>query len=215
VRSISTFKVGFGALAIGVLIGLMPSAGRAQQACPGVGQIQCPSGCSDPATDAANCGFCGNVCSAGQTCIGATCRTAQTCPSGQILCNSTCVNLSDDPQNCGQCGNACESSATCTGGVCGVVAPLAPSPVFACKFTSGKLSGTTDAPTLSGPVSAPCSDNFGSSGAQVTAVFACQFTSGPMAGKTIAPTGGVTLSGPVGQICTDNFGNTGVQVISQ
>jgi Stigma-specific protein, Stig1 len=167
VRFLSSSTFGLGALAIGVLTSLMPSAGR-----------------------------------------------AQTCPSGQIACGNSCVNLSNNLQNCGACGHECASGAVCTAGVCGAVARLAPNPVFACKFTSGKLSGTTDAPTLSGPVNAPCSDNYGSSGAQVTVVFACQFPSGPMAGQTIAPTGGVTLSGPVGQICTDNFGNSGTQVIS-
>jgi hypothetical protein len=69
-------------------------------------------------------------------------------------------------------------------------------------------------PRLPGPAGAPCSDNYGSSGAQVTAIFACQFTQGPLSGKTVAPTG-VTLSGPVGQSCTDDYGSSGVQVISQ
>jgi hypothetical protein len=69
-------------------------------------------------------------------------------------------------------------------------------------------------PRLSGPAGAPCSDNYGSSGAQVTAIFACQFTQGPLTGKTLVPTG-VTLSGPAGQPCNDNYGSSGVQAIGQ
>jgi hypothetical protein len=130
--------------------------------------------------------------------------------AGQNICAGVCVNLANDLQNCGDCGVTCRSNQICTAGSC-TAAGL--SSVFACKFTSGKLNGTTDSPMLSGPVSAFCTDNYDSSGTQVSAVFACQFTVGPMAGKTVVPTG-ITLFGPVGQPCTDNYGNSGTQVIS-
>ena len=40
----------------------------------GAGQTDCGGGnCVDLATDAANCGACGNACAAGQVCFGGTC----------------------------------------------------------------------------------------------------------------------------------------------
>jgi hypothetical protein len=53
----------------------------------------------DKQTDEQNCGACGNVCGAGETC-----------------CSGDCKNTSIDPQNCGACGNACTGSATCSCG---------------------------------------------------------------------------------------------------
>ena len=136
------------------------------------------------------------------------------CSVGQVFCSGSraCVNLASDPRNCGTCGNVCTTREACAGGNC---VATGPDPVYSCKFTSGKLSGSTLPPTgiqLSGPVNAPCTDNYGSSGIQVTGVFACKFTQGPMAGMTVVPTG-VTLSGPEGQPCTDNYGNSGEQVV--
>lgn len=123
------------------------------------------------------------------------CSAKCVCGSNLLCVNNTC-QLSPDPSS-----NSNSSSSS------------SPNSVFACKFTSGKLTGTTDLPALSGPVNAPCTDNFGSSGTQISAVFACHFSQGPMAEQTIVPTG-ITLFGPVGQSCTDNYGNIGTQVIS-
>jgi hypothetical protein len=209
-RVLSASKLGLGALALGVLLGLTPIAGQAQT-CPS-GQTICNGACVNLASDLNNCGGCGFACAAGNVCTAGVCAAgAPTCSSGQISCNGACVNPVSDPNNCGACGVACTAGKVCAAGAC---VAAATNSIFACQFISGKLSGTTAAPALSGPVNAPCSDNYGSSGVQVNAVFACQFTQGPMAGTTVVPTG-ITLFGPVGQPCTDNYGNSGAQVISQ
>jgi hypothetical protein len=90
------------------------------------------------------------------------------CPAGQSSCGSNaCFNLQSDPQHCGSCGTMCSFGTSCVAGTC---VGAGPQPVFACKFTSGKLSGSAVQPTglqLTGPPNTPCSDNYGSSGIQV------------------------------------------------
>ena len=165
----------------------------AQEACQGVGAKVCDvsSGkCIDTMTDPQNCGGCGAVCGSPEACT-AACGSNQACLSS-CYANQTCVAGSCKPQISQGSGS---------------------SGVFACHFTTGKLSGTTDVPRLSGPVNAPCYDDYGSSGTQVTAVFACQFSQGLLSGQTLVPSG-MALFGPVGQSCTDNYGSSGNQVIS-
>ena len=75
--------------------------------------------CVDYYTDPDNCGGCGNVCSAGATCVSSAC----TCPDGELVCDGTCVDLSTDPDNCGGCGNVCGVDETCLSGQCESICP--------------------------------------------------------------------------------------------
>jgi hypothetical protein len=76
-----------------------------------------PSVCTNFETDSNNCGACGAVCPAAQSCVAGTCA----CPTGESLCGSACVTESSDTNNCGACGVVCAAGDTCTSGVC--VAP--------------------------------------------------------------------------------------------
>ncbi|MEI7703751.1 MAG: hypothetical protein WCK73_04045 [Deltaproteobacteria bacterium] len=80
----------------------------------------CPSGaktvCTDTSSDPSNCGICGNVCPAGQTCSAGTCQ--QTCATGLTLCSGACVDVKTDPANCGSCGHACGTGQNCSAGTC-------------------------------------------------------------------------------------------------
>jgi hypothetical protein len=55
----------------------------------------------DLTTDEANCGACGRVCKANESC-----------------CGSACHNLNNDEMNCGVCGMKCGAQAMCVGGKC-------------------------------------------------------------------------------------------------
>ncbi|MFM9108897.1 MAG: hypothetical protein ACKOWF_19600 [Chloroflexota bacterium] len=57
--------------------------------------------CTNFQTDPANCGACGTVCAAGETC-----------------CSGVCRNLQTDPKNCGTCGKACPTGDICVLGSC-------------------------------------------------------------------------------------------------
>jgi hypothetical protein len=89
-------------------------------ACP-TGQVLCGSVCATLSSDVTNCGVCGRVCAAGNTCSGGTCVIS--CPVGQFNCAGTCANPSYDPNNCGACGHTCLSGTTCSGGNCVVSCP--------------------------------------------------------------------------------------------
>ncbi|MBL8604802.1 MAG: hypothetical protein JNK72_22940 [Myxococcales bacterium] len=84
------------------------------------GQTNCSGTCRALATDNANCGACGSVCTApaggSATCTGGTCVI--TCPAGQTNCGGTCRNLTADNANCGACGRACATNQACVAGVC-------------------------------------------------------------------------------------------------
>jgi hypothetical protein len=86
--------------------------------CP-AGQIGCAGTCVDPATDAANCNGCGNVCRPNEACSAGSC----ICAAPFTLCGTRCdvrpcdcVDLQTDPENCHTCGNVCPAS--CAGGAC-------------------------------------------------------------------------------------------------
>lgn len=86
--------------------------------CP-AGQVKCKGKCVNTQTDAGNCGACGTVCPAGQTCSNGHC-----CPAGQTYCGGACMNLSADVNNCGACGHICpggnpNGSPICQNGTCG------------------------------------------------------------------------------------------------
>ena len=89
------------------------------------GQLECPTGytlcgdvCFDLASNANNCGACGNACPAGQLCSGGQCTAAATCQAPLVLCGEVCVDTSTDPSNCGSCGAACAAGQVCSMGTC-------------------------------------------------------------------------------------------------
>ncbi|HVY25200.1 MAG TPA: hypothetical protein VHB79_01560 [Polyangiaceae bacterium] len=70
--------------------------------------------CVALASDAQNCGACGNACPAGIACENGAC----SCAGGGQACDGTCVDVQTDAKNCGKCGNACAAGSTCVTGVC-------------------------------------------------------------------------------------------------
>lgn len=109
------------------------------QCCPG-GEPACAtkSDCdgdkstceADIATDANNCGSCGNVCKLAHATAGCAAQkcTIESCDSGWKDCDKLPDNgcekeVLTDPNNCGDCGNVCNSvngAATCKNGSCGI-----------------------------------------------------------------------------------------------
>ena len=90
---------------------------EAEAGCPAT-LASCASGCADTQTDPKNCGACGQLCGATQSCVGGTC--IQPCSgAGQAMCAGTCVDEDSDPSNCGSCGHACGGGQVCSGGACG------------------------------------------------------------------------------------------------
>jgi len=81
--------------------------GAAGSGCP-AGYVMCSTGCV--VNDVYNCGMCGNVCAAGQTCDGITCQ----CQPPLVNCAGQCVDLQSDPVNCGFCGNPCQAGLVCS-----------------------------------------------------------------------------------------------------
>jgi hypothetical protein len=109
------------------------TSGHVGQFCDATqGTICCPGGgCTDPRTDAANCGACGQACPSGQLCIGGNCKTTSCtkespgsgCVTGANVgqcCDDVCADTSVDPANCGTCGTKCPGSETCRAGHCGL-----------------------------------------------------------------------------------------------
>lgn len=91
----------------------------------GSGYMCCPAGagtCIDTETDPNDCGSCGTVCLANETCSGGTCE----CASPYTLCGASCLDLQTDPENCGACGHSC-LGGTCSSGECQPVL-VAPNP---------------------------------------------------------------------------------------
>jgi hypothetical protein len=77
-------------------------------ACPATGPTCCAEsgGCTDRMTDRNNCGACGNVCAAGEECMGGACLTN---------CGGTWVDTQTNRNHCGECSHRC---ALITGGTC-------------------------------------------------------------------------------------------------
>ncbi|HSN91360.1 MAG TPA: MXAN_6577-like cysteine-rich protein [Anaeromyxobacteraceae bacterium] len=80
--------------------------------CP-VGEVGCGGACVSLATDAANCGACGNACGLG-FCSDGSC----TCAPGTIACGGRCVDRESDPAACGSCEIACAAEQVCSLGAC-------------------------------------------------------------------------------------------------
>ena len=102
----------------------------ADSLCAVQGLDNCGGACVDISADAANCGACGWVCEASQTCSGGMCwapspSTDQLCAAqGLTNCGGVCANLSADPYNCGACGRACAAGDACADGVCLAACPF-------------------------------------------------------------------------------------------
>ena len=77
--------------------------------------------CTDLASDASNCGACGNVCRPGPL-EDAACfdgRCVYQCVEGAVRCGGRCTFLESDRYNCGACGNVCGGSTPdCYQGAC-------------------------------------------------------------------------------------------------
>jgi hypothetical protein len=95
--------------------------------------------CVNPQSDSQNCGVCGKVCGAGQSCsagacvvqlpnggtcqsngqcVSGNCSNTTCCAAGQTGCSGACVSLSNNNANCGTCGHGCTGAATCSNGNC-------------------------------------------------------------------------------------------------
>jgi hypothetical protein len=72
-------------------------------------ELLCGDACVAVASDAANCGACGNACDAGQECSGGFCRC-----DGGVDCDGTCADILSDPDHCGACAAACPGETLCT-----------------------------------------------------------------------------------------------------
>jgi len=109
-----------------------------------MGELECPAAsgtCVDPLTDENNCGACGTVCAAGESCNAGVCEAGPpVCAEPtETDCGGTCVDTDADVNNCGSCANVCPSDNTCEAGVCTppVVGGLDPE----CKSCIDTMSG--------------------------------------------------------------------------
>ncbi len=84
----------------------------------GTNSTLCGGSCVTTATDNANCGACGTVCSTGTVCSQGKCGTS--CGGGTTLCGSSCADTKVDPSNCGACNAKCATNEVCTNGACGL-----------------------------------------------------------------------------------------------
>jgi hypothetical protein len=118
--------------------------------------------CADFQSDNQNCGGCGVVCGAAQTCKGGSCVNGCTSEDGGTLalCQPEagapyCADTMTDNENCGSCGNACPNKAPCSNGTC---IPL--SLVGSFEVSSG-ASWTTNPPIVT--CQQECAAQFGGS----------------------------------------------------
>lgn len=89
----------------------------------------CNGQCSDPKTDTANCGKCGNACPSDATCVAGQCKCPATDGGTAVICNGQCVDTKSDVNNCGMCGLKCGAEGgalmgggtwTCKNGACDI-----------------------------------------------------------------------------------------------
>jgi hypothetical protein len=82
-------------------------------------------------TDVNNCGWCGNVCNIGDSCVEGVCLSppldaslacsgrAVGCGPEQACCEEHCTDPTTDPLNCGGCGVVCTGGEACIESKCG------------------------------------------------------------------------------------------------
>lgn len=116
----------------GGLVSLLPDgeteAKKRKKKCKG-GTKRCGKKCYDLNTDPANCGSCGNVCGANQTCGGGNPGTPGVCGCTKTTCAAQGKNCGEIPDGCGgtlDCGICQSDDDLCGGGgtpnVCGCLA---------------------------------------------------------------------------------------------
>jgi hypothetical protein len=103
--------------------------------CEGGGTCQppLPTNCSGTCvntqgSDNSNCGACGAVCAAPESCAAGVCGCpgggvftgGLCCAAGQLACGTpaACDSVQTDVNNCGACGNKCATGDSCVSGVC-------------------------------------------------------------------------------------------------
>lgn len=85
--------------------------------------------CIDVSYDDDNCGYCGNGCPRGSSCLGGQCegefddyRDTDDCYTGTFCDDGfggyVCVELEWDSYNCGSCGAVCPTGSSCVSGEC-------------------------------------------------------------------------------------------------
>ncbi len=105
--------------------------------------ICCNGTCVDPNGDPSNCGFCGDACGKGQSCVAGGCGFSSCvgapandpCPLADggsgYCCGDACADpnsaFASDTENCGGCGAICPTGSTCQAGIC-ALADGGPSP---------------------------------------------------------------------------------------
>ena len=88
------------------------------QECP-EGEALCSAGCTDLASDADNCGQCGNMCGDGERCDNLLCVEDLTCEGGLLECEEdVCSDPTSSVEHCGECGNSCEEDEECADSQC-------------------------------------------------------------------------------------------------
>ncbi len=76
-------------------------------------RTMCGTACVDMQTDLLNCGACGTVCTAGQTCTAGRCMGSTMCAAPSMLCAGFCTDVTSDVRNCGACGTRCATGEVC------------------------------------------------------------------------------------------------------
>ncbi len=87
--------------------------------CSAKAPICCDGQCANPGEDDANCGKCGQPCSAPLKCAAGACGcNGGICSGGDTCCAGGCAPTKTDPLNCGACGRACGTNESCVDGKC-------------------------------------------------------------------------------------------------